>query len=205
MYSKLREEKAYSRHPGSLYRVFVRLGYRQKAESTRKKSKHLGHYDTPTELGVKWQMDVKYVPAARLVGEAAGEKYYQYTFIDEYSRFRYLEAFKEQSTYSSTQFPKHVVEKFPYAIECIQTDKGFEFTNEMGNSKNKPLTLFEKTLAKLRIRHKKIKPFTPRHNGKVERSHRKDNEEFYAYHTFYSFDDFTKQLAVRQRRYNASP
>ena len=75
----------------------------------------------------------------------------------------------------------------------------------MGNSKNKPLTLFEKTLAKLRIHHKKIKPFTPRHNGKVERSHRKDNEEFYAYHTFYSFDDFTKQLAVRQRRYNASP
>ena len=75
----------------------------------------------------------------------------------------------------------------------------------MGNRKNKPLTLFEKTLAKLRIRHKKIKPFTPRHNGKAERNHRKDKEEFYAYHTVYSFDGFTKQLAVRQRRYNASP
>lgn len=97
------------------------------------------------------------------------------------------------------------MEKFPYAIECIQTDNGFEFTNEMGNSRKKPLTLFEKTLAELGIRHKKIKPFTPRHNGKVERSHRKDNEEFYACHTFYSFDGFAKQLAVRQRRYNAFP
>ena len=29
----------------------------------------------------------------------------------------YLEAFKEHSTYSSTQFLKHVAEKFPYAIE----------------------------------------------------------------------------------------
>lgn len=57
LYGKLRQEKAYSRHPGSLYRVFVRLGYRKKVESTKKKSKHLGHYDTPTELGKKWQME----------------------------------------------------------------------------------------------------------------------------------------------------
>ena len=44
LYGKLRQEKAYSRHPGSLYRVFVRLGCRKKVESTKKKSKHLGHY-----------------------------------------------------------------------------------------------------------------------------------------------------------------
>ena len=51
MYGKLRVEKAYSRRLGSLYRIFVRLGYRRKAESTKKKSKHLGRYDTPTKLG----------------------------------------------------------------------------------------------------------------------------------------------------------
>lgn len=68
LYGKLREEKAYKRHPGSLYRVFVRLGYRQKVESTKKKSKHNGHYDTPTELGIKWHMDTKYVPSACYVG-----------------------------------------------------------------------------------------------------------------------------------------
>lgn len=37
LYGKLREEKAYRRHPGSLYRVFVRLGFRKKPESTKKK------------------------------------------------------------------------------------------------------------------------------------------------------------------------
>ena len=42
--------------------------------------------------GQRVQIDVKYVPGVCLVGETAGEKYYQYTFIDEYSRFRYLEA-----------------------------------------------------------------------------------------------------------------
>ena len=155
--------------------------------------------------GQRVQIDVKYVPAICLAGEAAGQKFYQYTFIDEYSRFRYLEAFEEHSTYSSTQFLLHVIEKFPYAIECIQTDNGFEFTNRLSNSKRKPLTLFEKTLIQLNIRHKLIKPYTPKHNGKVERSHRKDNEEFYAIHKFYSFDDFKKQLAGRQRQYNNFP
>jgi len=31
-------------------------------------------------------------------------------------------------------------------------------------------------------------PYTPRRSGKAERSRRKDNEEFYASHKFYSFD-----------------
>ena len=130
---------------------------------------------------------------------------FQNRVIDEYSRFRYLEAFKEKDTYTSTVFLKHVVEKFQYVIECVQTDNGFEFTNEIGNSKKKPPTLFEKTLEQLGIKHKKIRPFAPRHNGKVERSHGKDNEEFYASHRFFSFDDFVKQLAVRQRQYNNFP
>ena len=46
LFGKLRQEKAYNRHPGSLYHVFVWRGYRRKAESAKKKLKHLGHYDT---------------------------------------------------------------------------------------------------------------------------------------------------------------
>lgn len=92
LYGKLRQDKAYSRHPGSLYRVFVRLGYRKKPESTKKKSKHLGRYDTPTELGKKWQMDVKYVPKTCYAG-TDGEKFFQYTMIDEASRERFIYAY----------------------------------------------------------------------------------------------------------------
>lgn len=53
--------------------------------------------------------------------------------------------------------------------------------------------------------NKMIRPFTPRHNGKVERSHRKDNEYFYASHKFYSFVAFKAQLAVHLRKYNNFP
>ena len=87
-------------------------------------------------------------------------------------------------------FLEHLQKRFPFKIECVQTDNGQEFTKRLGNTENPTPTLFESRLEQCGIRHKLIKPYTPRHNGKVERSHRKDNEYFYATHTFYSFDDF---------------
>ena len=168
-------------------------------------------YEKMDYPGQRVQIDVKYVPQSCLVGAAVddaaenGGYYYQYTFIDEYSRFRYLEAFKEHTSYSAALFIRHCVEKFPYIIECVQTDNGSEFTNRMNNSKEMRPTFFQKTLEELGIRHKLIRVFTPRHNGKVERSHRKDNEYFYASHKFYSFDDLQKQLAVWNKAYNDFP
>lgn len=163
------------------------------------------HYEQMQYPGQRVQVDVKHVPSACLVGAVEGQKFYQYTAIDEFSRFRYVEAFNESSTYTSTQFIEHLVKAFPMPIECIQTDNGFEFTKRFGGDKANP-SMFEKKLRTLGIKHKLIRPFTPRHNGKVERSHRKDNERFYATHTFYSFNDFSKQLNIYNRRdYNNFP
>ena len=82
---------------------------------------------------------------------------------------------------------------------------GFEFTNRFSNSKRDLPTLFEATARELGIRHKLIRPYTPRNNGKVERSHREDQKRFYSSHRFYSFADFEKQLSVHNRRSNNFP
>ena len=189
-----------------LYTLYLRFRKRGqmavKLPNPKRKSKPYEQMQYP---GQRVQIDVKFVPQSCIAGQEKGTQYYQYTFIDEYSRFRYLEAFEEHNTYSSTLFLLHVVKKFPFLIECVQTDNGTEFTNRLLAKGSERLTLFEQTLQKLGIRHKLIRPYTPRHNGKVERSHRKDNEEFYALHSFYSFDDFKKQLAVRERAYNNFP
>ena len=202
LWVKLRQ-RGYTRSISGLYRVLIRNG--QMAVKLPNPKYIPKPYEQMQYPGQRGQIDVKFVPEACLAGEAKEHKFYQYTFIDEYSRFRYLEAFEERSTYSSTQFLMHVVTAFPYAIECIQTDNGMEFTNRFAPKPTNKKTLFENTLEQLGIQHKLIRPYTPRHNGKVERSHRKDNEEFYASHKFYSFDDFKKQLAVRQRQYNNFP
>ena len=205
---KLRQ-RGYSRSISGLYRFLRKRGQMAvKLPNPKYIPKPYKKADYP---GQKVQIDVKYVPSACLVGAAAEEAkenggyYYQYTFIDEYSRFRYLEAFKEHNSYSSSEFIKHCVNRFPYAIECVQTDNGPEFTNRLNPQCSDKKTLFEVTLEELCIHHKLIKPYTPRHNGKVERSHRKDNEYFYASHKFFSFEDFENQLAVWNRNYNNFP
>lgn len=201
LYGKLRREKAYSRHPGSLYRVFVRLGYRRKAASTKKKSRHNGHYDTPTELGAKWQMDVKYVPSACYAG-SDGEKFYQYTMLEEASRKRFLYAYKENSSDSTIDFVQRAILCFGYAPEMIQTDHGGEFTHAQKTDRMHPLDILCRNL---HIVHKVLRPRTPWHNGKVERSHRSDQERFYNHLRFYSYEDLQIQMKRYLRRANNIP
>ena len=57
----------------------------------------------------------------------------------------------------------------------------------------------------LGIDHKRIRPRTPRHNGKVERSHRNDQERFYNHLSFYSYDDLKLQMKRYLRRSNNIP
>lgn len=201
LYGKLREDKAYSRHPGSLYRVFVRLGFRKKVESTKKKSKHNGKYDTPAAIGEKWQMDVKYVPIVCYSGQD-GQKFYQYTVIEEATRKRFIYAYKEQSSYSTVDFIKRAIVFFGYAPKIIQTDNGSEFTHTSKTKRIHPLDVF---CNKYNIVHKLIRPRTPWHNGKVERSHRNDQERFYNYLKFYSYDDLLEQMKRYLRRANNIP
>lgn len=199
---KLRQ-RGYSRSLTGLYRVLQRQN--QMAVKPPNPKYIPKPYEKMLYPGQRVQIDVKVVPTACIVGDAQGEKFYQYTAIDEYSRFRYLEAFKEQSSYSSAIFVEHLIKKFPFKIECIQTDNGQEFTKAYGNTKKPTPTMFENKLLQNGIKHKLIKVYTPRHNGKVERSHRKDNEYFYATHKFYSFDDFAKQLKAHNYNYNKFP
>ena len=196
----------YSRSITSLYRVMQRLGIYNKAPS--KKKKYIPKpYKQMTHPGERIQIDVKYVPRNCMSKELIGleEKYYQYTAIDEYTRQRVLWASKEHSTYASTKFLEIVVNKFKYKIECIQTDNGFEFTNRLNAYRSHETTMFEEKLRELGIEHKLIRPRTPRHNGKVERSHRKDQERFYYKRVFVSFEDFKEKLRHWTREYNNFP
>ena len=198
-------QRGYKRTIPALWRVLRRLSMQPVKPKNPKYTPKL--YEKMLYPGQRVQVDVKVVPKSCIVPDADNiqESFYQYTAIDEYSRFRFIMAFKEQSTYSSVQFVNALIKAFPFQIECIQTDNGLEFIRSFNAHKKGKLSLFEARLKELGIRHKLIRPFTPRHNGKVERSHRKDNEYFYATHKFYSFEDFETQLAVHLRRYNAFP
>ena len=194
LWIKLRRA-GYTRSITSLYRVMQRIGIYKKTPS-KKKQYEAKPYEQMKYPGERIQVDVKYVPRKNLTEEVKEKDgiYYQYTAIDEYTRQRVLWASKEHSTYASTEFLKVIQKKFKYKIECIQTDNGFEFTNRLNSKKAKEKTMFEKKLKELGIEHKLIRPRTPRYNGKVERSHRKDQERFYYKRVFVSFEDFKEKL-----------
>ena len=205
LWIKLRNN-GYERSITSLYRVMCKLGIYKKTPSKKKEYKPKP-YEQMSHPGERVQVDVKQVPKSCMIEEniTAEETYYQYTAIDEYTRQRVLWASKEHSTYASAEFIDIIIKKFKYKIECIQTDNGFEFTNRLNRHMSKKKTKFEKKLEEYGIKHKLIKPRTPRHNGKVERSHRKDQERLYYKRKFISFDDFKEKLRHWEREYNNFP
>lgn len=138
-------------------------------------------------------MDVKYVPAACYSGSIP-QKFYQYTVIDEASRERFIYPYMEQNSYSTVDFLKRAIDYFGYQPQILQTDNGGEFTHLKKTDRIHPLDVI---CGKIGIKHKQICPRTPRHNGKVERSPRNDQERFYNHMSFYSYDD----LMIQMRRY----
>ena len=198
------KKRGYSRRPESLFRVMRKLGL--SPQPKRQEPYKPKPYEQMQYPGQRVQIDVKVVPLRCLANP--DERLFQYTAIDEFSRLRFLAAYPEQSTFSSADFLRKAVAWFArrgVKIECVKTDNGFEFTNRFSNSKRDLHTLFENTAANLGIRHKLIRPYTPRHNGKVERSHREDQRRFYDSHRFFSLADFASQLAVHNTRSNDRP
>ena len=199
LYGKLRTEKGYSRHACSLFRVMRKMNLKVNTETHKKYVPK--KYDTPTDIGIKWQMDVKYVPKYCYVG-TDDEKFYQYTVIDEASRERFIYPYKEHSSYSTIDFLKRAIVYFGYKPQILQTDNGYEFTHTSNTKRTHPL---DTLCGELDINHKLIKPRTPRHNGKVERSHRNDQQRFYSHLKFYSYDDLLIQMKAYLKRSNNIP
>lgn len=202
LYGKLKHNYAYTRHPASLFRFLRKQGVYVKPEVKREKYTPKP-YDTPKLPGIKMQLDVKYVPKDCYVGKT-DEKFYQYTIIDEATRERFIYAYNSHDSFTTVDFVLRSIIYFGYIPEIIQTDNGFEFTNNREKS-DKSLHLFDELCKELNIVHKLIKPRTPRHNGKVERSHRNDQERFYSFLSFFSLDDLNIQMKAYLKRSNNIP
>ena len=184
-------KKGYTRCYASMVRV---VNKRIKLEIKKKQAKKPQPYQRAAYPGQKVQVDVKFVPTYCVV---CGQKYYQYTAVDECTRWTFREMYDEHSTYSSVDFLKKLIINCPFPIREIQTDNGTEWTRALISNDGKP-SLFEAALEKCDIKYHRIRVATPRHNGKVERQHRTDELRFYKKMRMFNLDDGRKQLA----RYN---
>lgn len=95
---------------------------------------------------------------------------YQYTAIDDCSKFRVLGLYKRRTAANTLLFIERVIEEMPFPIQRIQTDRGTEFF----------AIKVQKYMLGQSIKFRPIKPGMPHLNGKVERSQKTDLDEFYS-------------------------
>jgi transposase InsO family protein len=152
--------------PSGVWRILKRLDMSRLPASQR----YRRHAD-------RWKRYEKPLPghrvkiAVKFIAPLAGfrRKHYQFTSIDDCcTRIRVLRIFDRLNQQIAIRFLDYVLEKLPFQVEVIQTDNGAEFGSQ-----------FHYHVLDRGIGHVYIKPATPRLNGKVERSYRIDQEEFY--------------------------
>jgi transposase InsO family protein len=149
----------------SVHRILTRHGMSRlpARQKHRPHGKRWQRYEKP-QPGHRLQLDVKFLE--RIPGTQ--RRLYQFTAIDDCTRIRVLKVYDRCNQRTAVHFIDEVLRRLPFRVLVVQTDNGAEFQSQ-----------FHWHLETRDIRHVYIRPRTPRLNGKVERSHRVDDEEFY--------------------------
>ena len=210
------QDKGYTRSSMGLYKALTRLQIATNPKSSPSPTCNRSRpYEQMSYPGQRIQIDVKHVPrdciSPRALMSNPSLKLFQYTAIDEYSRLRFLEGYDEHNTYCSSLFLEQAISFYKahgIEVECVQVDNGAEFTKRLIAQDDTNISLFELTATKHNVKVKHIKPHTPRHNGKVERSHREDQKLLYTIATspkkqFLGLTDYKKCLKRHQNKTNS--
>jgi len=115
------EEEGISIHFQTIQKIIKKEGLTRKYRVRKIKYKYVR---IPLKKGELVELDVKYVP-----DRIKGRRYYQFTAIDCSSRWRYLQAYEDESTFSAIKFLKELVRLVDFKIQSVKTDNGACFTN----------------------------------------------------------------------------
>lgn len=194
------EKEGLSIHPRTIGKIIKREGLTRKYRTKKVQYRYI---KIPLKVGELVEIDVKYVPQ-----RLKRRRFYQFTAIDSSSRWRFLRVYDDMSTYSARSFLKELIKVFPGKIKAVKTDNGSCFTNRYNGGywkSNLPFPRihpFEKLCQEYNIIHYLIDPGKPAQNGKVERSHRTDQESFYDNLTFNSYEELQCKLRLWNMHYN---
>jgi len=187
-------------HKNTIQKIIKKEGLTRKYRIRKLKYKYVKIPLLPGEL---MEIDVKYVPES-----VENKQYYQFTAIDCVSRWRYLKIYDNFGNNDSRDFLNELIQVAPFRIRAIKTDNGSNFTNRYtGYQKstdplNPKLHSFDLLCMENDIIHYLIDPGKPNQNGKMERSHRTDQEMFYERNKFKTLKDLRRKTKLWNMEYN---
>ena len=155
--SELRRLHAISLSLATIHKVLQR-NHVKPIKKYRKKQDYV-RYERPVP-GDRVQMDTCKI----------GPGLYQYAAIDDCTRYRVLRLYGRRTAANTLDFLDCVIDEMPFPIQRIQTDRGRKFF----------ATKVQEKLKKDCIKFRPNKPGSPHLNGKIERSQKTDNTEFYS-------------------------
>jgi transposase InsO family protein len=173
---------------GGVRCVLLRHGLNRLPRNERKRSPVYQRYEKQVP-GHHVQIDVKFLDFQQMDGQKV--RRFQYTAIDDATRIRALKIYEKHTQENAISFVDYVIGKFPFRIQTIRTDNGHEFQVK-----------FHWHVLDLGMDHVYIKPRTPRLNGKVERSHSTDQQEFYQLLSYKDDVDLEAKLMEWETFYN---
>lgn len=194
------EKEGVSLHKNTIQKIIKKEGLVRKYRVRKLKYKYI---KVPLSKGELVEIDVKYVP--NLV---ENKQFYQFTAIDCASRWRCLKIYDDYSNFNSIKFLEELIKIAPFRIRAIKTDNGSNFTNrytgylKSSDLFNPRLHDFDLMCQKFNIIHYLIDPGKPAQNGKVERSHRTDQEMFYERNKFKNLKELNQKIVIWNDEYN---
>lgn len=187
-------------HKNTIQKIIKKEGLVRKYRIRKLKYKYI---KVPLSKGELVEIDVKYVPDS-----IKNKQYYQFTAIDCASRWRYLKIYDNYSNSDSIDFLKELIKVASFRIRAIKTDNGTNFTNryvgylKSSDPVNPRLHALDILCQKYNIIHYLIDPGKPAQNGKVERSHRTDQEMFYNRNKFKTLKELKERIRLWNEEYN---
>jgi transposase InsO family protein len=176
--------------------IIKREKLRLRRNRKKKVNKHTRRYSLPWP-GMRLQMDIKYVPR-----KINGEQYYVFNAIDDCTRFRFSRLYRNKGRLQAVQFLRYIYESAPFKIQSIQLDNDMAFTYRLNPLCCDKLHPLESNATEMGIRLKFIPPGEKELQGKVERLHRIDDDEFFWKTPMTSFDNLQHHLTQWVNEYN---
>jgi len=121
----------------------------------------------------------------------AGQKYYQFTAIDCFSRVAFCRVFSSAGSMNAKRFLDELGEYMPFTLVALQTDNGNEF-----------LKHFDQATEEKLITHYFSHPYCPKENAHVERKIQTTKYELWAYREGYSVEELNRVVDQWNFTYN---
>jgi len=185
--------------PSTIYGILKREGLISREYQKQRTKKHMKRYRRPFPGWL--QMDIKYVPYL-----VEGSQCYQFSAIDHHSSWRLIRTYKSRTLLEVLSFLDELERHCPFPIVQIQTDNATEFTDKFSSQRGLRPTefhLFDEWCKKRNIEHKLIPVGEKEINGKVENSHKWDDQEFYSQKEFNSLDHLQLETTDYNKRWNS--